>query len=183
MSDKISWDVAEAVLEKALTKIGRLPNDPELHLSRTVFGNLMFEALLICYPKYTLRREGDFTIKFKKSDDTTIEGQATLDRLFNTFEGSDPGIIWRRLIQIVIELQRMITVFDNPEVLANPSKESLVPLLKLRGQVDHWNNEMKLPGMPVGKSNGFLNWPAFSDVVMVSRSTLPTTTSSSVARS
>lgn len=167
MSDKLDWDVTEAVLEKALMKIGRLPNDPELYRSRKVFGDLMFEALLICYPKYTLRREGDFTIKFKKSEDTTIEGQATLDRLFNTFEGSDPARIWHRLVQILAELQKMISVFDNPELIANPSKEKLVPLLKLRAQVDHWNNEMKLPGMPVGKSNGFLNWPAFNDVVMV----------------
>lgn len=167
MSDKISYDVAEAIVEKALLKIGRLPNDPELHLSRKVFGDLMFESLLICYPNYKLSREDEFTITFEKDDDSKLSGRATLDRLFNTFEGSDPARIWHRLVHILIEIQRMVKAFDNPEAITNVSGDALVPLLKLREQVAHWNESLQaLPGMPVGKSNGFVSWPVAGEVVM-----------------
>jgi hypothetical protein len=164
---EMTFDVAEAIVEKALTIINRQRVDPALYLSPKVFGDLMFEALLISFPRHKLTRDADLEVTFHNGDDKSIVGKAILDRLFNTFEGHDPARIWDRLIHILLEVQSMVAVFDDPKNLLDPSTDKLVPLLKLRRQVDEWNKDgAHLPGMPVGKSRVFLQWPVAGEVVM-----------------
>jgi hypothetical protein len=164
---EMTFDVAEAIIEKALTVIGRSKIDPKIHLSQKVFGDVMFEALRITFPRHTLTRVDDLSIDFETSDTKGVKGKATLDRLFNTFEGSDPNRIWRRLVSILLEIQKMVSAFENADALFDPPADKLVPLLKLRSQVNNWNEESnRLPGMPVGRGQGFLQWPVTGQVVM-----------------
>ncbi|WP_327210571.1 hypothetical protein [Rhizobium leguminosarum] len=164
---EMTFDVAEAIVEKALTVIGRSRSDPKIHLSQKVFGDLMFEALRTTFPKHSLTRVDDLSIDFENGDVKGVKGKATLDRLFNTFEGSNPERIWHRLVSILLEIHKMVSAFENSDALFNPAPDKLVPLLKLRSQVNDWNREStRLPGMPVGRGQGFLHWPVTGQVVM-----------------
>lgn len=162
------YAVAEAVIEKALAEVGRKRGDLKLHLSQKVFGDVITAALRIMHPTRKFRREDDLVVVLESTDNSKIsDGRLTLDRLINTFENGGEEKIWNRLVSILLELNGTVNAFADPSSMFELSRDKLVPLLKLRSQVNQWNSESsKLPGMPAGKGNGFLYWPVSGDVVM-----------------
>lgn len=175
----MTFEVAEAVAEKSLSILGREKDDVKLYLSRKPFGDVMFEALKIAFPDMSFKRVDDLEIDVGTADGQHHEGDVlhakiTLDRLFKTFEGSDPVRLWNRLVGILLEIQHSVRTFENPDVLKDAGPELLVPLLKLRSQVNAWNQEVStLPGMPASRDKGFLNWPVAGQVVITLAMDLP----------
>lgn len=163
------YAVAEAVIEKALASLGQKRGDLiKRQLTPKVFGDVITTSLRTMHPDRRFHREADLVVVLESADKAKFsDNRLTLDRLINTFENGDEEEIWHRLVSILLELSATVEAFADPASMFELSRDRLVPLLKLRSQVDQWNSESpKLPGMPAGKVNGFLHWPVTGDVVM-----------------
>lgn len=88
---EMTHEVAEAVIQKAMVRLGAKASGPEPRMGEKFFGDLMFEAVRISFPLHEFVRDGVLEISFKKTvGDRTGAGRLTLDRLFGTLNGFDP---------------------------------------------------------------------------------------------